>query len=66
MASAPPPNTIGEGRVGGGLTNMKICQNVVMTKIFFTFVELEASGGVIFITILLHFHYSISLETAKT
>ena len=23
-------------------------------------------GGVIFITILLHFHYSIALETAKT
>ena len=37
-----------------------------MAKFFFTFVELKASGGVIFITILLHFHYSISLETANT
>ena len=28
--------------------------------------ELEIYGGVIFIIILLHFHYFISLETAKT
>ena len=28
-------------------------------------VKLKANGGVIFITILLHFHYSISLETAN-
>ena len=29
-------------------------------------VELKIYGGVIFITILLHFHYFISLETANT
>ena len=29
-------------------------------------VELKTNGGVIFITILLHFYYFISLETAKT
>ena len=29
-------------------------------------VELKTNGGVIFITILLHFHYFISLETANT
>ena len=28
--------------------------------------ELKTNGGVIFITILLHFHYLISLETANT
>ena len=28
--------------------------------------ELKIYGGVIFITILLHFHYFISLETANT
>ena len=28
--------------------------------------ELKANGGVILITILLHFHYFISLETANT
>ena len=29
-------------------------------------VELKINGGVIFITLLLHFHYLISLETANT
>ena len=29
-------------------------------------VEFKANGEVIFITILLHFHYFISLETANT
>ena len=29
-------------------------------------VELKANGGVVFITILLHFHYFISLETVNT
>ena len=29
-------------------------------------VELKTNGGVIFITILLHFHYLISLETGNT
>ena len=44
-----------------------------MTKFFFhlwqgkpLWVELKTNGGVIFITILLHFHYFISLETANT
>ena len=44
-----------------------------MTKFFFhlwqgkpLWVELKTNGGVIFITILLHFHYFISLETVNT
>ena len=47
---------------------MKICQ-----KIFLRlwqdkplWVELKTNGGVIFIAMLLHFHYLISLETANT
>ena len=53
---------------------MKICQNFVVTKFFFLhlwqdkplWVELKANEGVILITILLHFYYFISLETANT
>ena len=52
---------------------LKICQNVLITKFFLTFVvdkplsvELKTNQGVIFITILLSFHYFISLETANT
>ena len=44
-----------------------------MTKFFFhlwqgkpLWVELKTNGGVIFITILLHFHYFISLEKVNT
>ena len=66
MVFAPPPITM-------GWFNLKICQNFVMTKFFFhlwqgkpLWVELKTNGGVIFITILLHFHYFISLETANT
>ena len=43
---------------------MKICQNFVVTKFFLhlwqdkpLWVKLKTNGGVIFITVLLHFHY---------
>ena len=56
-----------------GWLNLKICQNFLVTIFFFylwqdklLWVELKIYGGVIFITILLHFHYFISLETANT
>ena len=47
---------------------MKICQNVFLHlwQDKPLWVELKINGGVIFITILLHFHYFISLETANT
>ena len=52
---------------------MKIFQNFVVTKLFLhlwqdkpLWVELKTNGGEIFITILLHFHYFISLQTANT
>ena len=45
----------------------------MVTKFFRTFladtpllVELKTNGGLILVTILLHFHHFISLETAKT
>ena len=45
----------------------------MVTKFFHTFladtpllVELKTNGGLILVTILLHFHHFISLETAKT
>ena len=46
---------------------MKICQNVFLHlwQDKPLWVELKINGGVIFITILLHFHYFISLETAS-
>ena len=66
MVSIPPSITI------GWLTS-KTCQNFVATKFFLhlwqdkpLWVELKIYGGVIFITMLLHFHYFISLETANT
>ena len=66
MAFAPPPISIGQ-------LNFKICQNFMKTKTFLhlcqdkpLWVQLIANGGIIFITTLLHFHYSISLETATT
>ena len=39
---------------------LNFCQDKLL------WVELKINGGVIIITILLHFHYSISLETANT
>ena len=52
---------------------MKICKYFVVTKFFHNlwqdkplWVELKTNGRVIFITILLHFHYLISLETVNT
>ena len=61
MVSSPPPITM-------GWFYLNICQN------FFLhlwqekplWVELKIHGGVIFITILIHFHYFISIETANT
>ena len=57
-----------------GWLNLNVCQNFMVIKLFsyicgrinFLWVELKANGGVIFITILLHFHYFIFLETANT
>ena len=70
MVSAPPPITMvgGEGRRGDLIWKFLWWQN------FFLHVwqdkplwaELKTNGGVIFITILLHFQYFISLETANT
>ena len=47
---------------------MKICQNVFLHlwQDKPQWVKLKINGGVIFITILLHFHYFISLETTNT
>ena len=52
---------------------MKICQNFVLKKFFLhlgqdkpLWVDLKTNRGIIFITIFLHFHYFISLETANT
>ena len=46
---------------------MKICQKFCGDQVFlYLWVELKTNGGVIFITILLHIHYFISLETANT
>ena len=45
---------------------MKICRNFVVAKFKPLKVKLKTNGQVIFITILLHFHYFISLETANT
>ena len=55
---------------------MKICQNLVITK-FFSYIchlwqdkplwiKLKLNGGVTFITVLLRFHYFISLEKGNT
>ena len=52
---------------------MKICQNLVVANFFLNlwqdkplWVELKTIGGVIFLTILLHVHYFVSLEAANT
>ena len=56
----------------GAVTYLKTCQNFMMTKFLLTFTAgqtfmggVKNKWGVIFITILLHFHYFISLETAS-
>ena len=66
IVSAPAPITI-------GWLNLKICQNFVVPNFFLHFwqdkslwVELKIYGGVIFITILLHFRYFIPLQRANT
>ena len=71
MVFALPPSTVGGG--GKVVDLYEICQNFVVAKFFLTFgqdkplwVELKANVGVIFITILLHFHYFISSETGNT
>ena len=69
LVSAPPIITIWGGG-GKGWLNMKICRHFVNFFLHLwqdkpLWVELKTNGGVIFITILLHFHYFISLETAN-
>ena len=66
MVSTSPPITMGS-------LNLKICQNFAVANFLIPlwedellWVELKIYGGVIFITILLYFHYFISLETANT
>ena len=65
MLSAPPPITMGQ-------PSLKICHcgdnffSDILWHDETLWVELKIYGGVIFITILLHFHYFISLETANT
>ena len=50
----PPPITM-------RWLNLKICQNLVVTKSFLTFVGgVKNIWGIMFITVLLHFHYFIS------
>ena len=75
MVSAPPPTTMmgGEGGGGGSYLIWKFAKILWWQNFFLhlwqdkpLWVELKTNGGVIFITILLHFHYFISLETANT
>ena len=51
-----------------GWLNLKICQNFFLhlRQDKLLWVELKIHGGVIFMTILLHFHHFISSETANT
>ena len=73
MVSAPPPITMAwrEGERGDLIWKFA---KILWWQNFFLhlwqdkplWVELKTNGGVIFITILLHFHYFISLETANT
>ena len=69
MVSAPPPITM----VGGGDLIWKFTDILRLQNFFLhlwqnklLWVELKTNGGVIFITILLHFHHFISLKTANT
>ena len=65
MVSASPPITM-------GWLNFKICQNFAVAFFLHLWqdklvsVELNIYGGAIFIAILAHFRYLISLETANT
>ena len=72
MVSAPPPILMSVGGWRGDLI-WKFAKLLSWQSLFLhlcednrLWVELKANGGVIFITILLHFHYFISLETANT
>ena len=72
MVSPSPPITMGEEEGGGDLI-WKFAKILHWQNFFLhlwqdkpLWVELKTNGGVIFITILLHFHYFISLETANT
>ena len=47
-----------------GDSKMYTSRSIAIYKLLW--VELITNGGVIFIAILLHFHYFISLETANT
>ena len=68
--SAPPPITLG----GGGDDLIWKFAKILWLQIFFLhlwqgkplWVKLKTNGGVICVTILLHFHCFISLETANT
>ena len=69
MVSAHPPITM----VGGGDLIWKFTKILRWQNFFLhlrqnklLWVELKTHGGVIFITILLHFHHFISLKTANT
>ena len=74
MVSAPPLITIGERGGRGGARSRVYDLIWKFAKIFFLhslqnkllWVGLKTNGEVIFITILLHFHYLISVETANT
>ena len=56
-----PPITMGGG--GGGMEGVTQYENLPK---FCVAVKKKRNGGVIFITILLHFHDFISLKTANT
>ena len=54
-----------KGKQGGGCSKLGDYEQTYFLNVPL-WVELETNGGVIFITILLHFHYFISSETANT
>ena len=67
------PSHYNSTRWGEGWLNMKIAKILWWQDYFLhlwqdkhLWVELKTNGGVIFITLLLHFHYFISLEAANT
>ena len=73
MVSALPPITVGRGEVRGGDVIWKFAEILWWQNFFLhlwqdkpLWVELKTNGRVIFITILLQFHYFISLETVNT
>ena len=67
MVPAPPPITIGGGE-GLNFAQILWWQNffIYLWQDKPLWVELKTNAGVILITILLHFHYFISLEKSNT